>query len=264
MALTINLTGKVALVTGASSGLGLGIARQLLAAGASVLGVARSREEADGPQAFLAQPGADGANARYAVCDVCEESDVANVLKIATDSWGRLDIVVSNAGVNRFFGAANCTEEQWLENINLNLASHWRLARMARPLLEKSAAPVIEIITSNQGFAAIPGCFPYNIAKTALTGLVRALAVEWGPAIRTVGLAPGFIETSGNDKWFESFSDPVAERQRTIGLHPAGRLGTADEIGAWTAFLASELAAFATGTTFVVDGGRLALLQDPA
>lgn len=264
MALAIDLAGKVALVTGVSSGIGLGISRQLLAAGASVLGVARSKEEADGPRTFLALPGADGAMPRYEVCDVCDAGDVARVLSVVTKSWSRLDIVVSNAGVNRFFGAANCTEAQWQENMNLNLASHWRLARAARPLLEKAPAPVIEIVTSNQGFAAIPGCFPYNIAKTALTGLVRALAVEWGPAIRTVGLAPGFIETSGNDKWFDSFPDPVAERERTIRLHPSGRLGTPEEIGAWAAFLASDFAAFATGTTFIVDGGRLALLQDPS
>jgi NAD(P)-dependent dehydrogenase (short-subunit alcohol dehydrogenase family) len=92
--------------------------------------------------------------------------------------------------------------------------------------------------------------------------LVRALAIEWGPSIRVIGIAPGFIETSGNDKWFESFPDAEAEHQRTISLHPAGKLGTAEEVGAWCAFLASDFAAFATGATYLIDGGRSALMKD--
>jgi NAD(P)-dependent dehydrogenase (short-subunit alcohol dehydrogenase family) len=100
------------------------------------------------------------------------------------------------------------------------------------------------------------------VTKTALTGLVRSQAIEWGPEIRTVGVAPGFIETPGNNKWFESFSDAEAERNRTIKLHPAGKLGSVEEVGAFCAFLASEYAAFMTGTTYLMDGGRSALMQD--
>jgi hypothetical protein len=126
---------------------------------------------------------------------------------------------------------------------------------MCRPYLEASGCGVVEIMTSNHAYARMPGCFPYNVAKTALAGLVRSLAVEWGPKVRVVGLAPGFIETPGNSDWFDSFPDPAVERERTTGLHPAGRLGTCDEIGAWSAFLASDFAAFATGATYVMDGG---------
>jgi NAD(P)-dependent dehydrogenase (short-subunit alcohol dehydrogenase family) len=87
--------------------------------------------------------------------------------------------------------------------------------------------------------------------------------VALGPAgVVVTAVAPGFVETPGNNNWFASFPDPAAERQLTIGLHPAGRIGTCDEIGAWSAFLASDFAAFATGETYVMDGGRLALLQD--
>ena len=118
------------------------------------------------------------------------------------------------------------------------------------------------MISSNHAYSTLPGCFPYNITKTALTGLVRSLAIEWGPKIRTVGIAPGFIDTPGNQLWFDSFLDPVMEKQRTIELHPVKNLGTPDEIGGWCAFLASEYAAFASGTTYLVDGGRNALMQD--
>ena len=117
-------------------------------------------------------------------------------------------------------------------------------------------------MTSNHAYQTIPGCFPYNVTKTALTGLVRSLAIEWGPAIRTIGLAPGFIDTPGNQQWFNSFPDPEKERERTINLHPVKRIGTTEEIGAWCVFLTSNYAAFASGTTYVIDGGRSALMQD--
>ena len=117
-------------------------------------------------------------------------------------------------------------------------------------------------MTSNHAFSTIPGCFPYNVAKTALTGLVRSLAIEWAPAIRTIGLAPGFIDTPGNQQWFNSFADPAQERKRTIDQHPVKRIGTPEEVGAWCVFMASEYAAFASGTTYLLDGGRSSMMQD--
>jgi NAD(P)-dependent dehydrogenase (short-subunit alcohol dehydrogenase family) len=147
-------------------------------------------------------------------------------------------------------------------NYKLNLSSHWAISKLCKPYLERSDNGVIIIMTSNHAFTSIPGCFPYNVTKTALTGLVRSLAMEWGPKIRTIGMAPGFIETPGNDKWFESFPDAEAERQRTIKLHPAGKLGTVEEVGAFCAYLATDYARFITGTTYLMDGGRSALMQD--
>ena len=148
----------------------------------------------------------------------------------------------------------------WQQNMELNLASHWRLAKLCKPYLEKNNGVII-IMTSNHACNTIPGCFPYNVTKTALTGLVRSLAIEWGPTIRTVGLAPGFIDTPGNQKWFNSFPDAEKEKQRTIDMHPVKKIGTPEEVGAWCVFLASEYAAFASGTTYLLDGGRSALMQ---
>jgi len=159
-----------------------------------------------------------------------------------------------------FTGAANTTDEDWQKNIELNLASHWKLSKLCKPYLEKNNGVII-IITSNHAYSTIPGCFPYNVTKTALTGLVRSLAIEWGPLIRTVGIAPGFIDTPGNHKWFDSFMDTQKERERTIDMHPVKKLGTTEEIGGWCVFLASEYASFASGTTYLIDGGRSALMQ---
>ena len=178
------------------------------------------------------------------------------------DTFGRLDILVSNAGMNVFEGAEHCDEEHWRYNLDLNLASHWRLAKLCRPYLKQTKEGVILLMTSNHAFCTIPGCFPYNVTKTAITGLVHSLAIEWGPEIRTVGVAPGFIDTAGNDTWFNSFPDANAERQRTIDHHPVKKLGTAEEVGALCVYLASPIACFISGTTVLMDGGRSALMQD--
>lgn len=262
MALSIDLGGRVALVTGVSSGIGTGIARVLAQAGADVAGCGFSAADNAKALGFLSDVKTAGKRGFYKQTDVENPDDLKSLVKATIKEFGRLDILVSNAGRNVFKGAATCDEAAWQQNLDLNLSSHWRLAKLCRPHLEESGHGVVEIMTSNHAYATIPGCFPYNVAKTALAGLVRSLAVEWGPKIRVVGLAPGFIDTPGNSSWFDSFPDPSAERERTTGLHPAGRLGTCDEIGSWSAFLASDFAAFATGATYVVDGGRLTLLQD--
>lgn len=260
--LSINLNNKVAIVTGVTSGIGAGVARVLAQAGCHVAGCGRTPGTDQTAIAFMKSVESSGQRAYYQSVDVTNPDAIAAFVDKAGEIFGQIDIVVSNAGVNVFKGAEKCTDEEWAQNINLNLASHWHLAKFCKPWLVKSESGVFEVMTSNHAYSSIPGCFPYNVTKTALTGLVRALAIEWGPSIRVVGIAPGFIETPGNDKWFASFPDAEAEHQRTIALHPAGKLGTTAEIGAWCAFLASDFAAFSTGTTYLIDGGRSALMQD--
>lgn len=260
--LAIDLTDKVAIVTGVSSGIGAGVAKVLAKAGCHVAGCARAAEDDDSAKAFRESVEAFGKKAFYQTVDVTSKEQLAAFVDSVAQEFKQIDLVISNAGVNVFKGASDCTEEEWLYNHELNLASHWRLAKASRKHLDKSSSGTFIVMTSNHAYSSIPGCFPYNVTKTALTGLVRAMAIEWGPSVRVLGLAPGFIDTPGNDKWFNSFPDAAAERQRTINLHPAGKLGTQEEVGSWCAFLASDFAAFATGTTYLLDGGRSALMQD--
>lgn len=260
MALQIDLKGKNALVTGVSSGIGLGVATMLARAGCRVTGCALAEADSAAALAFLEILKREGTEGCYIQTDVRKTEDLEHLVEKATKTGG-IDILVSNAGKNFFKGAAECREEEWQENMDLNLTSHWRLAKLCRPYLEQSRGLII-IMTSNHAYHTIPGCFPYNVAKTALTGLVNSLTIEWGPSIRCVGIAPGFIDTPGNQDWFNSFDEPELERQRTIDLHPVKRLGTPEEIGGWCVFLASEYAAFASGTTYLIDGGRNALMQD--
>jgi len=260
----IQLSDRRAFVSGVTSGIGAGIAEALARAGCDVAGCGRSGADSDGARAFVAAVERHGRRAFYFTGDVSDPSVPDALVARAIESLGGLDILVSNAGRNVFKGAADCDEAAWDECMNLDLASHWRLARAARPHLAASASQpgMILVIGSNHGWSTIPGCFPYNVAKAGLLGLVQSLAIEWGPGIRTVGIAPGFIDTAGNQAWFDSFPNPAAERARTERMHPVGRLGTVEEIGALCVFLASPLAGFISGTTLCVDGGRSALMQD--
>lgn len=262
MSLAIDLNNRRALVTGVTSGIGAGIAAKLAEAGCDVAGCGRSQAESHGAKQFLASVQRHGRRGFYFPGDVSRRDEPARLVAEAAGALGGLDILISNAGRNVFKGAATCRDEDWDECMELDLASHWRMAREARPHLEVSAAGVIIVISSNHARATISGCFPYNVAKAGLTGLVQSLAIEWGPRIRTVGIEPGFIDTTGNQTWFDSFPDPAVERARTEKLHPVGRLGTVEEIGALCAFLAGSHAGFISGTTILTDGGRSALMQD--
>lgn len=261
MSLNIDLKEKVVLITGVTSGIGAGVAKQFAQAGAMVSGCGRHAAGSKEALSFIQSVQTLGADAMYVATDVTDAVQLQHLVDETIKHFGKIDVLISNAGANFFEGATNCNEEQWLKNHELNLAAHWRLAKLCQPYLEKEHGVII-IMTSNHAFATIPGCFPYNVTKTALTGLVKSLAIEWGPAIRTVGLAPGFIDTPGNQTWFNSFDDAQAEKQRTIDLHPVKKIGTVAEVGAWCVFLASDYAAFASGTTYLIDGGRSALMQD--
>lgn len=261
MSFTIDLSDKVVLITGAASGIGAAVAEQFARAGARLAGCGLENDMDKGVLAFKQLAQRFGTDCFYTQTDVTDSAQLERLVKGIVTHLGKLDIVVSNAGANVFQGAEACTEEQWTYNQDLNLASHWRLTRLCKPYLEISGGVII-IMTSNHAYATIPGCFPYNIAKAALTALVKSLAIEWGPSIRTVGLAPGFIDTPGNQAWFASFPDPARERVRTEDTHPVKRIGTPEEVGAWCVFLASDYSAFASGVTYLLDGGRSALLQD--
>jgi len=262
MALSLDLAGKKALITGVTSGIGAAIATMLARAGCDVAGCGKSSADNAGALDFQRRVGECGRRADYRVVDLVRRDAARRWVDEAAAALGGCDVLVSNAGRNVFEGISNCTEAAWDECVNLDLAAHWRVAQTARPWLERAAPGVVIIIGSNHAYATLPKCFPYNVAKAGLVALVQSLALEWGPAIRAVGIAPGFVDTPANDAWFASFPDPVAEQRRTEALHPVGRIGKPEEIGALCAFLATSWAGFISGTTLLVDGGRSARMQD--
>ena len=260
--LSIDLTDRRAIVTGASSGIGAAVALALAQAGADVAGCGIEPAESDGAQAFLAGAVKHGRRAFYQTVDVADAVAARTFVRWAAEQLGGLDIVISNAGRNLFAGVEHTDETLWEANLNLNLAAHWRVAQAAKPYLDQAAQPVVVIMASIQAYRTMPGAFPYNVAKAALVGLVHSLALEWGPHIRAVGVAPGYIDTPMNAALFAQAPDPAARRAAAVALHPVGRLGQPSEVGALCAFLCSPLAGFISGNTILIDGGRSAVLQD--
>jgi NAD(P)-dependent dehydrogenase (short-subunit alcohol dehydrogenase family) len=262
MTLSIDLSGRRAIVTGVSSGIGAGIALALAQAGCDLAGGALESADSPGARQFTQAVEAQGRRAWYQPVDLGDGAAARAFVGWAAERLGGADLVVSNAGRNFNVGAAGCDEDDWQANLDLNLAAHWRVAQAAKPHLDRSASPVVIVIASNHAFFTIPGSFPYNVAKAGLVALVQSLALEWGPHARAVGVAPGFIDTPMNVEWFGRFADPAAKRAQIERMHPVGRIGTPAEIGALCAFLASPLAGFISGTTILADGGRSAVMQD--
>jgi len=262
MTLSIDLTNFRAVVTGVSSGIGAGIAQALARTGCEVAGCGLEAENSDGAQRFLANAHQQGRRAFYQAVDLTDGAAARAFVEWGAAQLGGIEVVVSNAGANVNKGAEQCTEDDWRANTELNLAAHWRVAQAARPYLARARDPVIVIIASNHALYTMPGSFPYNVAKAGAVAMVQSLAIEWGPHIRAVGIAPGFIDTPMAEAWFAAHADPAAKRAQIEGIHPVRRLGTPEEIGALCAFLCSPLAGFLSGTTILIDGGRGAVMQD--
>lgn len=261
--LGIDLKDRVAVVTGSSRGIGLGVAKMLAKAGCHVAGCSQQDSRSEKVDNFKKTIESYGQKAFYHKCDITNPEEIALFIQAVFTHFGKIDILISNAGTNVFLGVDDCSLEDWTYNINLNLRSHWLVAKACKPYLEQSVfGGSVVIMSSNHAYSTIKGCFPYNTTKTALLGLVNALAVEWKNKVRVNGLAPGFIDTDGGDSWFNTFDDPEKEKENTIERHLVSELGTSDQVGAFCAFLSSGYASFITGTTYLMDGGRSAILQD--
>lgn len=262
MAITIDLNNCRALVTGVSSGIGAGIADALAQAGCEIAGCGLEAVESEGVQRFFAFGQNYERRALYQSLDIADPEMSRSFVDWAATELGGLDIVVSSAGRNFFIGVEKATDMDWEANINLNLAAHWRVAQAAKPYLNQARAPVIIIITSNHSLYTLPNSFPYNVAKAGLVAMVQSMAIEWGPHLRAIGVAPGFIDTPLAEAWFHEFPDPDAKRKQIEDLHPVGRLGTPQDVGTLCAFLCSPLAGNISGSTILIDGGRSAVMQD--
>ena len=262
MSLEIDLRGKRALVSGVSRGIGGGIAQMLARAGCDISGCGLDSVDSVGAQLFIESVEKNGCKAEYLSLDLTDPGAIERWVETAVRTLGGIDIIISNAGRVFFEGVEKCSESVWEDCLNLNLASHWRLAKSAYPYLRQSEHGVIIVIASNHAYYTMPGCFPYNVAKAGLTAMVQSLAIEWGPQIRAVGIAPGYVDTSMSNDWFNNFEDPASEMAKIKALHPVNKMGSVEEFGALCAFLSSEWGGFFSGTTVLVDGGRSALMQD--
>lgn len=253
MSLAIDLSGRKALVTGVSSGIGLTTAELLARAGCDIAGCALESVDSEEVQNFIHLVESQGRRAHYHQVDLSDPSAPGQWPPAAAEQLGGVDILVSNAGRSIFKGAEPCDDETWQECIDLNLAAHWRVAQAAKPYLEQGTDPVIIAIASIHAYTTVPRGFPYNVAKAGVVALIQSLALEWGPRIRAVGIAPGYIQVR---------PIPLERLDHLAQLHPVGHIGQPENIGSLCAFLASPWSSFTSGSTFLVDGGRVALMED--
>jgi 3-oxoacyl-[acyl-carrier protein] reductase len=239
-----DLSGKTALVTGATGGLGGTIARTLHAAGAAVA-VSGTRLQA------LEQIAGELADRGHVLrCNLADRDDTESLVSRAEAAMGRLDILVANAGITRDGLLVQMRDQDWDEVINVNLTATFRLARAAaRGMMRRRFGRIIGI-TSVVGVTGNAGQANYAAAKAGMIGMTKALAHEVAARNVTVNcVAPGFIETAMTGALNEK------QRQTILDNVPARRLGTIDECAAAVLFLASDEAAYVTGQTLHVNGG---------
>lgn len=243
-----DLTGKAALVTGASGGIGGEIAKTLHAAGATV-GLSGTRVE---PLEALAAE--LGARAHVLPCNLGDADAVDALPKAAIEAMGSLDILVNNAGITRDNIFMRMSAEEWSQVLEVNLTSTMRLCKASIRGMMKARWGRIINISSIVGATGNPGQANYAAAKAGMVGMSKSIAYEVASRGITVNcVAPGFIETAMTDKLNEE------QKGAILGQIPMGRMGGPEEIGAAVLYLASPEAAYLTGTTLHVNGGMAML-----
>ncbi|AOE86321.1 3-oxoacyl-ACP reductase FabG [Pseudomonas sp. TCU-HL1] len=243
----MSLQGKVALVTGASRGIGQAIALELGRQGAVVIGTATSASGAERITEYLKSNGIEGAGL---VLDVSNDESVASALEQIQQHQGQPLILVNNAGITRDNLMLRMKDDEWFDVINTNLNSLYRLSKAVLRGMTKARWGRIINIGSVVGAMGNAGQTNYAAAKAGLEGFSRALAREVGSRAITVNaVAPGFIDTDMTREL------PEAQRDALLTQIPLGRLGQAEEIAKVVGFLASDGAAYVTGATVPVNGG---------
>ena len=241
------LADEVALVTGASRGIGRAIAEQLARAGAIVVGTATSEAGAQGISTRLGELGARG---RGVVFDVRDAAAAEGLVENVSKEFGKLSVLVNNAGITRDTLALRMKDDDWAAVLDTNLSGVFRLSRAVMRGMMKAKHGRIINITSVVGASGNAGQANYAAAKAGVVGLTKALAREVGSRGITVNcVAPGFIDTDMTRSLSEQ------QTQALLTQIPLGRLGQAEDIGAAVVFLASRAASYVTGATLHVNGG---------
>lgn len=243
--------GKVALVTGAASGIGRASAQRFARAGAAVV---VTDVLVEGGEETVALIEADGGTAQFVRCDVTVEDEVEAAVAAAVASYGGLDLAHNNAGVmGAGFAVADMPTEVWRRGIDIMLTGVFLGMKHQIPrLLERGGGAIVNT-SSGAGLIGVPMMSNYAAAKHAVIGLTRSAAVEYGQQnIRINSICPGTARSGMVDEWIGG--NPEGEQQ-VVDLHPIGRIAEADEIAAAVEWLCSDDASFVIGAAMVVDGG---------
>ncbi|MCK0188392.1 glucose 1-dehydrogenase [Arenibacter sp. F20364] len=247
-----DLKNKVAIVTGASKGIGESIARGLAEYGAKVVISSRNQEAVDQVANNLKKEGYD---ALGIACHVGDEDQLKKLVEETMNAYGGVDILVNNAATNPFYGPLDTMENALFDKImNINAKAPFQLANLCYPIMKKSGGGSIINIASVEGMKPSVGLGLYSVSKAALIMLTKSQAVEWGKfGIRSNAICPGLIKTK--------FSSALWQNKKILDQvtrHlPTGRMAVPDEMAGLACFLASDASSYCTGSVFTADGGHM-------
>lgn len=241
------LEGKVAIVTGATSGMGRASAKLFAQEGAKVVVTGRNEERA---KEVVDDIKADGNEAIYVIADMSDLDDVKKIFDVTMEEYGTVDILFNNAGMLSMSPLMDLTIDEWNKIFNVNVTSSLVLTQLVAPVMKEKGKGTIVNTCSVASFGAHHGFAAYVDSKHAMAGLTKSIAWELGPEIRCNGIAPGLIHTAMVD----SIGGPAA-LQQMIDQCPVKRCGEPEDIAAVALFLASDDSAFLDGQIIKVDGG---------
>ncbi len=253
MSSLFDLTGKIAVVTGSSKGIGRAIAERLAEHGAKVV---VSSRKTDACEAVAKDIRDKGGEAAVIGCHIARKEELRSLVGQTVSLWGGIDVLVCNAAVNPYLGpSAGASDEVYERVMGANVRSNWWLSNMALPQMAERGGGSVIIVSSIGGLLGSAQLGLYAISKAADMQLARNIAVEWGPRnIRANAIAPGLVRTDFARALWEN---PELYRRRTRHT-PLQRIGEPDEIAGAAVFLASPAGSFITGQTIVIDGGTTA------
>ena len=245
-----DLTGKVAVITGSSRGIGRAIAERMAEHGAQVVVTSR---KLDACEEVVAAIQSKGGQAFAHACNISRKEELQGLVNAAIQKWGGIDILVCNAAVNPYYGPSiDMPDDSYDKVMNSNVRSNFWLCNMVLPQMAERGGGSIVVISSIAGLVGTSTLGVYGISKAADMALVRNLCVEWGPKnIRANCIAPGLVRTEFARALWE---DPKIYAY-TVKAYPLRRIGEPDEIAGAAIFLAAPSGSFMTGQTIVVDGG---------
>lgn len=251
----LGLTGKIAVITGGSRGIGKGIARGLAAEGCRIVVVARGRDALEETVKEIRESGAEILGLSF---DITLKQDVFQLRDKVLEKFGRIDILINNAGGNRRNLFENTTDQDWQDIIDLNLLSHIQVSRIFISQMKKQGSGSIIFISSIFGReSGGEGLSIYNSTKSALISVAKIMASELAPAgIRVNSIAPGSIRFPGGSWDRRCLEDPEGMAEFIKRELPIGRFGSVEEVANVVSFLSSERASLITGACLNVDGGQ--------
>jgi NAD(P)-dependent dehydrogenase (short-subunit alcohol dehydrogenase family) len=247
------LDNKVAIVTGASKGIGEAMARGLAEFGAKVVISSRKRESVDAVAKSFQN---DGLEAIAIAANMGNVEEAQNLIDQTVDAYGGIDIIINNAAANPVFGPIQNTEERAFDKIlDVNLKGPFELCKKAHPILKQRGGGSIINISSIGGLTPEHGIGIYSVSKAGLINLTKAMAQDWGSDnIRVNAICPGLIKTKFSEALWGN--EPILDR--FLQQIPLNRVGTSDDIAGLAVYLASDAAAYCTGGVYLIDGGYAA------